>query len=178
MRNKTNLGTVPEDLVPLVKNLMWNLERMTKAGEYVEPVYFIISREQQEIVPIVTPFESPNMKYAVANMIRKIVKQESPKADCVIFMCEAWRKEYTKKKEEEWSAAALDRKTPIADRPGRVDIISIMIETYDGTWVAEPLITGDPGVPRTLSDISFERMDFFEGDMCGYLPPKNKTEIN
>jgi len=147
-----NYNTIPRDIYPMLDFITETATTMLKDKEYLQPVWFLINRADGNMIPVMSNFFDHGDKHAIAQFVRHIVKQE--KADAVIFLAEAF------------------------SNPGREDIISITVETYDGIWVAGPVVTGQPGECRKLASINFEALDAIGGDLGNYLPPRNKNEIN
>lgn len=168
-----NFGSIPADLQPIAVKLLRDLRSLLDDKEFIQPVWFMIDRRRERIMPIIIPFECEEDKHLTAQFVRHLAKLQQGKVDAIIFACEAWRKVL------ERSDTEVDfRKTPVRDMPGREDIIMMMIETYDGLWIANPVVTGQPGEKRTLAPIHFEFQPGWTGELTNYLPPRNKKEIN
>jgi hypothetical protein len=164
-----NPGTLPEDLHPLIGSILGCLREIMDKQEFVQPVWFMVDRRNEQMMPILIPFEDAADKQIAAQLVRKLVLIQQPQVDAIVFMCEAWKKELNKDHPE------FDhRKTPVRDMQGREDIVMIMVETYDGVWIAEPVVTGEPGMERKLATIDFELQPNYAGTMTNYLPPRGK----
>jgi hypothetical protein len=84
-------------------------------------------------------------------------------ADAVIVFMECWRKEATSEEE----ATTLRNIPDVESMPGRVDAVSVSVETIDGRyWMASAERIGN-----TFGDLRFEPMAFAKGNFIGLLPP-------
>jgi hypothetical protein len=158
---------------PLVTNLVGSVHAVMNNKEFLQPVWLMIDRRNERMMPMHVPFEDAEDKQIAAHLIRTLVLAQQPHVDAVIFMCEAWKKDY-----QRGEPGFEDRTSAVRDRPGREDVIMIMVETYDGVWVAQPVVSGEPGKDRELADVNFEFIPMCEGQMGNYLPPRNKKDIN
>lgn len=170
---KDNLGSLPDDIKPLVSRLVDTVRNSLDDKEFIQPVWFMVDRRGERAMPIMAPFEDEKGKRKCIELVRHLVLAQQPEVDAVIFICEGWRKTETR-----GEPGYDDRKTPVRDRIGALDVIMIMVETYDGIWVADPVVTGEPGFDRKLEDIEFHYMSALEGNLASYLPPRSKLDIN
>jgi hypothetical protein len=172
--HQDNLDLIPDDIKPLIEHLIGTVHETMERQEFLQPVWFMLDRTLERMIPVLAPYESKQERYMAEHMIRTMVIMNQPHVDAVISMCEAWCKSYNADDPE-----SDDLTTPVKDRPGRDDIILIRIETYDGLWVAETVVTGEPGMPRKLDTVTFIQPDYDpEHEMQNFLPARNKKDIN
>jgi hypothetical protein len=91
-------------------------------------------------------------------------------AEVAVLVMEAWAKEVIGTPEE--AKAIRAQYKDVESMPGRMDVISIQVETHAGAWMAQGVTTPHDGKPREMTEPEFKFMDGVEGRMTGFLPPR------
>ena len=161
--------SLPPDVASLLDGILDGVREFLDAGEAIIPTWFLAVREAGYCHPVPIPFRNENQKALAARAVRELIvmMQAAMPLDCVVFICEGWG--VTRRNDEQ--AKRLMESGNIRDEPDVVDILMIIIETYDGAWYAQPEVfkredRRELGVIELLGD------GYTEGRMTNWLPPK------
>lgn len=159
---------LPDDLTLLLDALVESARETLAQGKQVPPTWFLINREIGSMMPLVMPFRDDNEKRAAANLVRATIKRAG--CDCVVFVCEGWAKSMNRD-DPNWDR--INRTGNVRDEAGRIDVLMINVETYDGFWGAMPEVS-EKGHRRELAPVEYKPSEQM-GAMSNFLPPKPGT---
>jgi hypothetical protein len=164
---------LPVDVAVLLNDILDLVRETLDTGKAIIPTWFVVSRELRGVQAVpVPPFHNDRQKAIAGRMIREMIAmmQTALPIDCVVFICEGWG--VTRKNDE--AARNLRETGNVRDEPDAVDVIMISIETYDGSWMAQPQVF-QKDKRRELGPIELLDGEGFIGRMTSWLPPKPGT---
>lgn len=145
MKDKNQDRPPPQPLLDHIETFHRAHEKLLAAAGYLHPFAVIFRGGDIKEILATAFFEENDMsdKDQFAEAMRQRCSRHD--ADAVCLMTEAYAR--TMDKGEERGAGA------VKDMPGRVEIVMYNLETRQGRWMGQAVITGKEGAPRTLAKI-------------------------
>jgi hypothetical protein len=136
-------------------------------GESLQAMAFVGTFAEFKVVPIPINTTGDAAKDRAAQAIRRVA--EVTAADFVLTITEAWALPTAQAPNH---AALLRKYGSVANCPGRLDVVSFMLETVRGGWAGQAEIKpmGISKKKRTFGAVDFEPIDSINGRFGGLLP--------
>ena len=163
-------SAIPPACLEVITPLIRTARALLEDGEALVPVALVGSLETGRTIPVMMNAASEEAKDGSALVLKRAA--ESIDADFVFVMMEAWSLRPDKARDYQ---AILARYGSIGQSPYKVDIVSMVLETSHGVWLAQVPIkpSGDSRKRRSFGEPDFVRCDGMAGRFTGLLP-KNK----
>jgi hypothetical protein len=169
---KKRTDTLPDDLRGLLNKLVDQVRESLENEVHLCTSWFLVHRPSNRLIPIGLPADCEWLKEEAGTAIRQIILDVRPKPDCVIFISVAWQT-IVPDGHLDMEQLAL---TPVRDTPGAKHVVSFVVETRDGIWVAGPELE-QTETRTTFGEVVWQRVEMQMGPLFGYLPP-DKSQIN
>lgn len=162
---------LPQDVMMLLEPLIAAARKNINEHEDFVPVAFVGRTDMKTGIQVPTHLsDNPSARGMFVRMIA-----ESMNADFAIVFEETWIAEQRGATREE-VIAERQKYESVADMPGAISALMMILETPNGCWFARPQIKGE-GVGRTLeSPVEFVIAGGFEGKFAGLLPRKGQAQ--
>ena len=155
------LDDMPDDVARFAHQLTRVARKKIERGDNLDPTWFLIDMDRERFMPVSFPCNSEAAAVIIPMLVRDIVASVEP--DVVVSIAEAVIRKLD------------DNGKPLPD--GQRDVLSIIVETYDGIWFADPDITTLESGRRLMDDVllKFDRIEKHQGPMIGLLPTRDHT---
>lgn len=167
------LKSIPDAYLKITTHIIQTARRILEDGRPLPAIAFVGSFESGTTIAVVLQVDSEADKNNSAEVIKLAAEQQN--ADFIILLMEAWSlcKDNTHQIEE-----IYERYGSIAASPYAVDIVSILLETRHGVWVAQVPIKPKSisKKKRTIGVPEFEFFNEIQGRFAGLLPIKDGAE--
>lgn len=163
------MSTIPESYWNIISPLIATARGFLENGETLAPCAFVGSFSSGSVIPILMESSSIEAKDSSALAIR--LAAETMDADFIFVLMEAWSLRKDKLLQMD---AILDKYGSIGASPYAVDVVSMVLETRHGVWMAEVPIKpkGISKKRRTIGPPEFRHFTEFEGRFVHLLPMK------
>jgi hypothetical protein len=159
--------TIPEAYLKVITPLVNTARGFLENGEALVPVAFVGNFASGTAIPVMLNSASDEAKDQSAEAIRLVAEQCD--ADFIFVVMEAWslRKDKLNQVDE-----ILDRYGSIGASPYAVDVVSLVVETRHGVWVAQVPVRakGYSKKKRTFGEPVFQLFTEVGGRFVDLLP--------
>ncbi|KAI5915571.1 hypothetical protein [Thauera sp. 2A1] len=158
---------IPTKYLSTVQPLIAKARELLESGEELAAMVLVGNFTTGQFVPVPIDTTSPDERDAAAEDVRRTASIID--ADYVFTIMEAWTlgPEHIKRSDE-----IIDRYGSVSASPYKVEVVSFLLETPYGLWVAQPRIKakGISKKKRTFGDVEFQRLDEAQGRFADLLP--------
>lgn len=171
---KELLEPVPTAYQRIVDTVTFKVREQLAAGKDLRPTAYILNLEKNVFVPMLAEFPNDKAKDLFAQTLRKM--SASNEAQAVLMVSEAWA--LPPDMEKPGVAEELIKKFgSISQVPGRIEVVWMVLETYEGNWMCRATIKREPNSKsgRIDTELSWFRADNIAGRFANFLPPKVLT---
>lgn len=137
------LELLPPLFRPIVARHLEYARQQLESGKDVETFFVVGNAREKTFIRVPVDTSNEEAKEASAAHARMIAKTTD--ADFFLFLCEAWT---VREKDLPHIDAILGRYGTLAAYPGRIDVLTIGLETRYGRWIGQAQATPMPPSKR------------------------------
>lgn len=160
---------IPPKYLSTVQPLIAKARELLESGDELAAMALVGNFTTGQFVPVPINSTSPDDRNNAAEQVRRTAAIVD--ADYVFTIMEAWTlgPEHIKRSDE-----IIDRYGLVSASPYKVEVVTFLLETPYGLWVAQPRIKakGISKKKRTFGEVRFERLDEAQGRFAHLLPKK------
>jgi hypothetical protein len=161
--------TFPAAVAPLVEDVLTTCRAQLTEGPVTATTY-IVNSSAKTITPVEMYMPTEVAKDMSADVARWMAK--NAKADATIAVSEAWS---LSEQDSPRHAEIIKQYGSIGEYPGRLDILTVNVQTHDGVWMGRaPIIT--EGRARRFGPLEVVKAGKSDGRFTNFLPPKEEED--